>query len=215
MRSFATIATALALAMPGMIARAEEPRECAAVPSAPAADLAAYRKSAVWGPGLRAFEAGRTTRARRLLTAAWTTTRADLAQAFATDRCDEDRIARTLATRVFEAPPDALPSEDRFVPPRVVALALAFLHCTRGARTEAGHLLLDGTHPSDTPSRAAAAVLLAADGKRELAEALVPLGADAPWWQAAGAFIQAVGRDPGAADAALARLTVLAGRGAR
>lgn len=215
MRSLATIATALALAMPGMIARADVPRECAAVPKPPDADLAAYRKSAVWGPGLRAFETGHATRARRLLSDAWTALRTDLAQAFATDRCDEDRIAQTLSRRVFAAPPDALPGEDRFVPPRVVALARASLDCARGAPADAGQLLLDWTDPADTPARAAAAVLLAAAGRSTLANALVPENGDAPWWQAARAFLQAIGSDPTAAAAALDRLATLAGRGAR
>ena len=72
MRSLATIATALALAMPGMIARAAPPPECAAIPAPADGDLAAYRRSATWGPGLRAFEAGRAAQARKLLESAWT-----------------------------------------------------------------------------------------------------------------------------------------------
>lgn len=208
MRSLATIATALALAMPGMIARAAPPPECAAIPAPADGDLAAYRRSAAWGPGLRAFEAGRLAQARKLLESAWTRVRADLAAAFATDRCDEAGIARTLGRRVFAPPPDALPAEDRFVPPRPVALALARTRCAAGATAEAGTGLLDTTDPSDAPARAAASVLLAAAGRPQVASALIPPSAADPWWQAARAFVEAP--DPASTAAALERLAALA-----
>ncbi len=220
MRSFATIAIAVALAMPGMIARADAPRECAVVPAPSTEDLAPYRKSALWGAGLRAYEAGQTARARRALQAAWDELRQELAQAFATDRCDEDRIARTLGRRVFSAPPDAIPAEDRFVPPRPIALALARVRCLAGATGEAGMGLLDESGGGDLPARVAAAVLLAGAGHAALAEALVPQESRDPRWEAVRQYHAAVrsGTDddgPARAGHALARLVQMAEQEAR
>lgn len=220
MRSLATIAIAVALAMPGMIARADAPRECAVVPGPSAADLAPYRKSALWGAGLRAYEAGQMVRARRALQAAWDKLRRELAQAFATDRCDEDRIARTLGRRVFSAPPDAIPGEDRFVPPRPVALVLARARCQTGATGQAGMGLLDESGGSDLPARVAAAVLLAGAGHGALAVALVPQDSPDPRWEAVRQYHAALRDDAGddapnrAADA-LARLVQMAEQEAR
>ncbi len=199
MRLAACIAAALLAATPGTLARAASPRECAAIPRPTAGDLRPWTRSGPYAAGLKDFSAGRDAKAAAALRAAWTKVRGDLAGAFATGTCNERGIQASLARRLFSSPPQAVPSEDRFLPPRPVVLALAGALCAGGDAAGAAAWLLENTAADDAPARAAAAILWVSVGRVATARAMIPPRAQGPAWDAARKAIETAG-EAGAAD---------------
>ena len=194
MRLAACIATALVAATPATLARAAPPRECEALARPSTDDLIPWVKAGPYAAGLKAFSANRDARAAADLRAAWDRIRADLAGAFATGQCREGAIKAALARRVFAGPPQAVPAEDRFLPPRPVAMAVAASLCAIGDLDGAAAWLVDATAADDASARAAAAMLWTAAGRIDAARALIPPGANGPAWAGARKAIEAPGR---------------------
>jgi hypothetical protein len=197
MRLAACIAAALVAATPVTLARAAPPRECAAVPRPSADDLRPWTKAGPYAPGLKSFAAGREAAAAVALRSAWGKVRADLAGAFATDQCREGAIKSALARRVFAAPPQAVPAEDRFLPPRPIALAVALGLCAEGDLDATAAWLVDATAADDAATRGPAAILWAASGRVDAARALIPPNAHGPAWDDARKAVQAATRPQG------------------
>jgi hypothetical protein len=168
------IAIAFAIVLPAMIARAIPPSVCATLPQPAAGEVAQWQRAKEYASGLKAFEAGRWEASDRALTRSWNTLRNELGRVFFGGSCDSPRIRTTLDRLVFTAPARAVPADDRFLPPRVVALAVARARCESGRLADAAYWLLANTTRDDPASIAAAAVLLATDGKGDVALALLP-----------------------------------------
>lgn len=185
MRLAAFIAAALAAATPGTLARAAPPRECSAIPRPSLEEGRPFAKGGPYAAGMRSFAAGRDAKAADDLRTAWYKVRADLAKVFATDQCAEGGIQATLGRRVFANPPQAVPAEDRFLPPRTVAIAVAVGLCATGDPDGAAAWLAENVAADDAPARTAAVVLWAASGRVEAARALIPPHARGSAWDAA------------------------------
>lgn len=190
MRLAYCIATVFAVATPATLARAETPRECAAIPRPSAGETRPFAKSGPYAAGLKALVPGREARASRDLAAAWGKVRAELSKAFASGECKETVIQKALDRRVFVNPPHAVAGEDRYLPPRPVALAVAAGLCASGDPDGAAIWLMDTTGAEDAPARASAAILWAAAGRLDAARALLPPNAKGPHWEAARRAIE-------------------------
>jgi len=197
MRLAACIAAALLAATPGTLARAASPRECSAVPRPSAEDARPWAKSGPYAAGLKAFLAGRDAASVVPLRSAWGLIREDLARAFAQTACNEATIRTTLGQRVFASPPQAVPAEDRFLPPRPIALAVASGLCAAGDPDAAAAWLVESTKPDDVAARAAAAVLWVAAGKVDSARALIPPHATGAGWEPARRALEERSRPDG------------------
>jgi len=120
---------------------------------------------------------GREAEALRSLEAAWQQVRQVL-QPFTRSACNEQELRDALRQAVFVAPPRAVPGEDRFLPPPVLARAIGALRCRSGDLAGAALWLLENGDPTDRALRAVTASWLKAAGFGEAARALS--GGDRP-----------------------------------
>jgi hypothetical protein len=181
------IAAAAAAFLAGMIARADTPGECSAIPLPGASEVAPWARGGPYAAGLAMHAAGKPRQAGAAIEAAWKRVRRDLAPAF-TETCDRARVRKALARNVLAMPPLAVPAGDRFVPPPAVFWTAARAICEGGEPRRAAAWLLETAAGGDPEATSAVAALWSASGRPRDALALLPAAPATPLLRAARAL---------------------------
>ncbi len=113
-------------------AQAAELTECSAIRAPSATDLEPWFRASAWTNPLKAYVRGLYPAAATQFKSAWAKVNEELSSSFNTNDCNYEKVNRALDRRVFKAPPDAIPQEDRFGMPLPVAMAAGDAACRTG-----------------------------------------------------------------------------------